>query len=190
MKIFKNKKLFLISLFLLFLFLISFNAWAGYEIEVGLPDTAKGTPLTLTDYLRKIYLIGLGAVGVAALLMMVISGFVYMLSDTVTSKEKARDYIVGAISGLVLALSSYLILYTINPDLVNWKLELFDINVSEIEPGGVEYEYTWRSCSKPYEELATCCESNETLTYATLCGETEGAGACCVKVKGVTGSME
>ncbi len=120
MKTIKNKKLFIILLSLIFLFLIFFNASAEYKIEVSLPGASKGTEISLSDYLKNFYLIALSAVGVAALLMLVIGGFMYMLSDTVTSKEKARDYLVGAISGLVLALAAYLILHTINPDLVNW----------------------------------------------------------------------
>jgi len=40
-----------------------------------------------------------------------------MLSDLVSSKEEGKKWIYGAITGLILALASYLILYTINPDL-------------------------------------------------------------------------
>ena len=60
----------------------------------------------------------------AALISLVIGGFMYMLSDTVTTTDKAKEYISGAIYGLILALAAYLILNTINPDLVNWSIIL------------------------------------------------------------------
>src|SRR3989339_23152 len=96
----------------------AFSAWAGYKLEVGIPNQTgaeKGDEISLVGYIRAIYLFALGAVGGAALLMLVASGLVYMLSDTVFSKEQAKEYIWGAISGLVLAFAAYLILNTINP---------------------------------------------------------------------------
>ncbi len=112
----KLKKILIISSFLL---IIGFGVQAaGYELEVDLPIAGVPTTVTLPQYLNYIYYIGLGAVGIAALGMLVYGGFLYMLSDTVTSKEKARDYITGALSGLVLGLAAFLILNTINPALL------------------------------------------------------------------------
>jgi len=112
----KSKKL-LIVLFSVGFLLFVFNVWAGYELEVTLPNTPGGE-IELTDYIRQIYLIALGAVGVAALGALVYGGLLYMLSDSIDSKDDAKKWIWGAISGLLLALAAYLILYTINPDLV------------------------------------------------------------------------
>lgn len=118
------KKIFFIFLLLIIfysLFFVHF-ALAGYKIEVAIPgQVAAETEVTLTDYIRYIYLFGLSLVGVAALGALVIGGFMYMLSDTVTSKDEAKKYIWGAISGLVLGLAAYLILNTINPDLVSLR---------------------------------------------------------------------
>lgn len=94
----------------------------GYKIEVSVPGGAKkGTPVTLTQYVRYIYLVGLSAIGIAALGVLVYAGFMYMMAGTVTSKDEAKKRIWGALSGLVLALAAFLILYTINPDLVSLK---------------------------------------------------------------------
>ncbi len=112
----KFKKILIIAAFSLF---ICFNVQAaGYQVEITLPGTTPTTTFTLPQYLSYIYFIGLGAVGIAALGMLVYGGFLYMLSDTVTSKDKAKDYITGALSGLVLGLAAYLILNTINPVLL------------------------------------------------------------------------
>lgn len=122
---FKKIIFFIILIFLIGVFLPLDKLMAqeeGYEIEVSIPsfgDEAKaGQKVTLADYIRYIYLFALAAVGVTALGVLVYGGFQYMTSDLVTSKEEAKKWIWGALSGLVLALAAYLILNTINPDLV------------------------------------------------------------------------
>jgi|GEM_PF-1495879 len=116
------KKIFFILLLLIIsysLFFVRF-ALADYKIEVAIPGgPAAGTEVTLTDYIRYIYLFGLSLISITALGALVYGGFTYMLSDTITSKDDAKKCIWGAISGLVLGLAAYLILNTINPDLVS-----------------------------------------------------------------------
>ncbi|GAF88336.1 unnamed protein product [marine sediment metagenome] len=118
------KKIFFILLLLIipcWLLAVHFTL-AAYEIEVSIPGgPAAGTPVTLTEYIHYIYLFGLGLIGIAALGGLVYGGFMYMLSGTVTSKDEAKKWIWGAISGLVLGLASYLLLNTINPDLVSLR---------------------------------------------------------------------
>ena len=62
-------------------------------------------------------LIGAGAV--VAVVMIVLGALTYMFSDIAGNKTKALSRIRGAMWAIVLLMSSYLILYTINPDLVN-----------------------------------------------------------------------
>ena len=120
------KKIFFIILLLIILcslFAVRF-VLAGYKIEVSIPvpgGPEAGAEVTLSEYIRYIYLFGLGLVGVAALGALVYGGFTYMLAGAITSKEEAKSWIQGAILGLVLALAAYLILNTINPDLVSLK---------------------------------------------------------------------
>jgi len=66
--------------------------------------------------LSRLYVYGVGVVAIAAMIMLVIGGVQYMVAgekDPSSAKERIRN----AIWGLILALTSYLILYTINPDL-------------------------------------------------------------------------
>ena len=58
----------------------------------------------------------------ATVVMVIIGGFQYMLTDSVTKKGDARSTIKNAFLGLAGALLSYLILYTINPQLVDISL--------------------------------------------------------------------
>jgi len=136
----KPKKI-LIIITLLFIFCYSsftvFNVYADYKIEVSIPGgTQTNTSVDLSGYIKNLYVFGLALVVISALGALVLGGFMYMLpSGTITTQEEAKKYIWGAISGLILALAAYLILYTINPDLVNLnKPDLEEIPAYEASP--------------------------------------------------------
>lgn len=68
-------------------------------------------------------LIALG--GALAVLYAIIGGVQYVAASTNPSlKDGAKERITGALIGLTIILTSYLLLNSINPDLVNFKLEL------------------------------------------------------------------
>jgi len=86
---------------------------------------AKGVS-SFPDYIQGIYKFGIWTVGLAALFMLSVGGFIYLSSGGNTATiSKAKTYIWDAIIGLALALLAYLILYVINPDLVNVNLGRF-----------------------------------------------------------------
>lgn len=91
-----------------------------YQLEQPLPG-GEETVSGITEYVKTFYLFGLGLVGVAALFALVFGGIIYMTAGTITSTEEAKKWIWGALGGLLLMLGSYLILNTINPDLVTLK---------------------------------------------------------------------
>ncbi|MFC1700943.1 pilin [Patescibacteria group bacterium] len=116
------KKILTILIILFFLVLPTTFIQAEYKLEIGIPgqeQATQGSEIGLEDYIRYVYLFALGVVGLAAFGAMVFGGFLYMASGTnITSQEEAKKWIYGAITGLVLGLASYLILNTINPNLV------------------------------------------------------------------------
>ncbi|MDB5225647.1 MAG: hypothetical protein JWL87_599 [Candidatus Adlerbacteria bacterium] len=69
----------------------------------------------------------LGAGATLAVVMLVLGALTYMFSDVVGNKTKALGRIRGAMWAIVLLMSSYLILNTINPELVTFKLNLSSI---------------------------------------------------------------
>ncbi len=71
-------------------------------------------------------LIGAGAV--IAVAMIVLGALTYMFSDVVGNKKNALNRIRNAMWGVVILLASYLILYTINPELVSFNLKLVPSN--------------------------------------------------------------
>jgi hypothetical protein len=89
-----------------------------------IPGATNAT--TFPDYVKAIYKFGLWTVGLAALLMLSVGGFLYVTSAGNTSSiGKAKEIIWDSIIGIVLALTAWLILYIINPDLVNVNLDSF-----------------------------------------------------------------
>ncbi|MEA2113734.1 MAG: hypothetical protein U9P63_03725 [Patescibacteria group bacterium] len=118
------KKLFIILILTACCLIFSADfALGGYEIEMALPgmSTEQMKDVDLAQYISYFYTFGLGLVALLAVGGLAIGGFLYMLSDTISSKEEAKKYIWSALSGLVLLLSAYLILNTINPNLVKLK---------------------------------------------------------------------
>ena len=69
----------------------------------------------------RFYQIALGLAGAAALGVLIFGAILWTVSGAVTGKQDALEWIKGALWGLVLLLGAYLILWTINPDLVNLK---------------------------------------------------------------------
>ena len=102
------------------------NASVGFAI-VGLEFL--GESAALGDLLANLYYFLFGLVGISALVMFVWGGIEYMLAGDKDPSE-AKKRMKNAVFGLVLALTSWLILYTINPDLVS----RLDINLDPITP--------------------------------------------------------
>jgi len=74
------------------------------------------------SYVSNVYKFGIWTIGIAAMLMIMIGGYVYLTSAGNTAQtEKAKNIITDAFIGLILALVSWLLLYTINPDLVSFS---------------------------------------------------------------------
>ena len=69
----------------------------------------------------RFYTIALGLAAAAALGVLIYGAILWTVSGAVSSKKDAMEWISGAVWGLVLLLGAYLILYTINPDLVKLK---------------------------------------------------------------------
>jgi hypothetical protein len=94
-----------------------------YCLLAPLPNIVKVTPTTgLGDYLNIVVKFTIGFAGVLAVVMIVLGGITYMGSESFTKKEDAKGMIGHAIGGLLLALAAFLILNTINPNLVRLHL--------------------------------------------------------------------
>jgi TRAP-type C4-dicarboxylate transport system permease small subunit len=92
---------------------------ASYQSLTEIDGLTDQTGDGLNVYLSNMYRWGISIAVILAILMIILGGIQYMTTDSFTNKQDGITKIKGALAGLILALSSYLILETINPQLVN-----------------------------------------------------------------------
>jgi len=116
------KKIFLILIFVS-LNLATFPLIAfAIEYKFG----GLGDNPTPCEYVRALYIWGLGIVGALAVVSIAYGGFMYLIGKT----DQGKEIISSALLGLLLLFGSWLILYTINPDLAQLKCEIAPITPS------------------------------------------------------------
>ena len=92
---------------------------------VSIPGSGVDIPIDVQSYLSNLYIWFLGFVGISALFAFVTGGILYMFSGTsITKVDQAKTWISNGMWGLILAAASFLILNTINPDLVRHGFNL------------------------------------------------------------------
>lgn len=80
-------------------------------------------PCPFGKYMNIMIKLIIGIASVLAVIMIMKGGFEYMTSSLPSGKESGRGTITQAILGLLIALGAYLLLYTINPNLLNFCLD-------------------------------------------------------------------
>ena len=77
---------------------------------------------TLPQLVQYFFNFAIAIGGIAAFAMLVLGGFRFLTSaGNPTSQKDAKDIITSAVIGLLLLLSSYLLLQVINPDILTLK---------------------------------------------------------------------
>src|SRR3989344_7903428 len=109
-----------ITFFCLLMFLVLPFTASAQSGCVAMGANASALPRCV----NQIYTWSLGIAALLAVLVIIAGG--YLITTASGSGEqtaKGKEMIVGAITGLVLLIGAYLILKTINPDLVNFNLD-------------------------------------------------------------------
>lgn len=83
-------------------------------------------PTNPLKVITNIYGLSIGIAGVLAVAMITWAGFQYATTEAITGKSDAKEHWEGALWGLAILLGSYILLRTINADLVNIDLSLPD----------------------------------------------------------------
>jgi len=128
-----------LSFVVLFCAQIVLAAEVNFKPQITLPgsDFEKGVTTTpsIAKYVQGIYNYAIGIVGILAAVVLMWGGVVWLTSGGSAERvNSAKSWIGAALSGLVLVLTSYLILSTINPDLVIFKpLEVINVGEKRIE---------------------------------------------------------
>ena len=86
--------------------------------QIGVNFTEIG-PKSIGNLIKAIYSYMLGIVGILATLVMMYGGVLYITAAGNASKaDNAKQWIFASLTGLLLALSSYTLLYMVNPNLL------------------------------------------------------------------------
>jgi len=145
MKLYKKFSLSFIVGFSLFsfvflVFLSSFHpALAQVTINPNLPGMNTGTSNNPCEYVFNFYTFALAISGILAFGAIVYGGVKYTLAaGNPSGQNEGKEWIKGALLGLLLLAGAYLILNVINPDLVKCNLPTLDqvSNSSGVNGGG------------------------------------------------------
>jgi len=114
-----------LSVFVFYIFLFDLvQAQTPYTLLEPLPGIGDetGTVSGFGAYVSGAFKLAIGLATVLAVVQLSIAGFKYMTTEAFTGKSDAKKTIEDAFFGLILLLSAYLLLRTINPDLVSQDL--------------------------------------------------------------------
>ena len=168
-----NKFFIFVALFAFFVLAAS-PAWsASADLEADKNIFTSDDPLVFfSDWL---YPTLLAAAALLAVLMITIAGFKWMAGAASEPQVKeAKDIISTSLWGLALALTSWIILYTINPDLVTLRRPA--IETLEQFGGGARYQCGYNG--EIFDSEAACQLSCPGDSGVTVCTPTGGERVC------------
>lgn len=101
----------------------------GYKPLAPIPQLTQNGSTSSSFFLQNLVPLLISIAGGLAVIRIVIGGVQYMTTDAWNGKADAKSTIQQALLGLLLAMASYTILYTLNPDLLNIKIAPASQNV-------------------------------------------------------------
>lgn len=103
------------------------------DVSKNIVEDSDGTYLLIPwigEYLGAIFNFALGVVSIVAVTMIIIQGAKVVVSAGGSAKGEAYKRITQAVIGLIIMWGSYVILYTVNPNLVKFK----SLKIQYIQP--------------------------------------------------------
>lgn len=110
-----------------------------YKLLAPIGDFEEITTNNIGDYFNKFFLLAIGLAAALSVIMLIIGGVQWMGTDSVFGKTEAKKQITQAILGLLIAIGSYALLNTINPDLLGKRGLSVDRLSIEIEKEDVPW---------------------------------------------------
>ncbi|MFA6995330.1 MAG: hypothetical protein WC249_02875 [Patescibacteria group bacterium] len=116
----------------------------------------------ISEYIIGIYNYGTAIAGILAAIILMAGGVLWLISAGDASKiTQAKELITGSITGLIILISSYLILYTISPELTIFK----SINIGTVQHEDFKFAEA---------KLGSTAEQFKNMTCATEAELTNG----------------
>lgn len=150
------KKFFSILIISIILFSLAGFVFAqGRQLEIEYPEIEGEQPEQVTtpvpEYFKYVFNFLIWISGLIALIVLIYAGFQYFTSAGSPERiNDAKSRISAALLGILILFGSYLILITINPDLIVFRLPRLKPIISELTPGvlvckeGVEVNRAWQ----------------------------------------------
>lgn len=131
----KNKIIILFLFLLLFCFILISNSKTasainftpqvtipGSDFQAGASTEIENSTATIGKYIKSFYNYLIAIVGLVAAIVLMLAGVIWLTAAGNTSKiSQAKGLMMGSFTGIVLVLTSYIILKTINPGLVEFR---------------------------------------------------------------------
>lgn len=161
MKSKQTKKIAFFIFSLMLGFFVSFSVFAANNLNIDWPDSPMGTgvtgsePNSLSNLTQYFYEWGISIGVLFAFISIVVAGFKYLTSTGDTNKlTEAKNRIKASFFGLALLLGTYLILNTINPQLVSLEIKNDPFTDNPLlKQSFVSYEFTSKCAfAKLYED--------------------------------------
>jgi hypothetical protein len=155
-------KFFILALTIILISIIFIVQVFAADINVSFLGPGGGGN-SIRNYIKNLYKLALGIAGILAV-GMIVFGSIYISINTgsIDKQSEGREIIFQAIWGLVLLFGSYLILYTVNPELVKLNEPQPPVNTEIIEkacPPGQTHRKNANGEEGPCEPIvgnATC----------------------------------
>jgi len=144
-------------------------------IEGGVPNFG-----TLFNGLFKLLIVG---AGVTAVVVIGWAGIAYMTTESMEAKHEAKDRILDAGIGLLIALSAFLILSTINPNLTRLDVQPVKITVVGEKPATQIDAVTFAKASLSTEQLQQANASVQRQALPGLYGTVVGGSKSPAELK-------
>src|SRR3989344_2849863 len=115
----------IITVVLFSVFSTTYAALNDYTVLAPLPGIGNaGGTTNLETYLPAAFNLAIGIGAVLAFIMITWGGITYATSDAISGKAQGKEWITNAIWGLLLVISAWIILATINPQILKFNLSL------------------------------------------------------------------
>ena len=115
----------ILILFIILVPVLSFSAEKEYIPLTSIPGVYEaGKAVNLGEFIKNAFIFIIGIAASFGFVMLVIEGFGYMFTSSFNVKANYKARILRTLKGLFAVIISYTIIYEINPDALNLKLEL------------------------------------------------------------------
>lgn len=145
----------------------------------------------IAEYVAAVYKYAIGIVGILAAVVLMIGGIIWLTAGgSATRVGEAKSWIGASLTGLLIALCSYMILYQINPDLVNLKPIKVTMVPKTVTPAA---NNTTKTCE--WKNVTLCSEltGNWTTSAESECNtdsKISGYKCCCKTEVAYTGNCQ